>query len=98
VLFAATSHSHPVGITGEDYFGRFLSTVPGYMNDLVDKGTVVADWVLVGRNGSLSIWDVESEEELQKHLKTNHPIGAHITWEVFAIVPLPPGEGGGPAE
>jgi hypothetical protein len=88
MLFAASSRSRPVGITGEDYFQRFLTTVPEHMFPLMESGVVVEDWVLVGRNGSLSIWEVESHEELRRHLQTDHPVGAHIEWELFPIVPL----------
>jgi muconolactone delta-isomerase len=85
--FAITSRSRPVGITGEDFMRRFLETVSPYVQTLRDSGVVVENWVRVGKNGSLSIWEVKDHLELQKLINAN-PISSHVDWEVVPLIRL----------
>ncbi|NUT46893.1 MAG: hypothetical protein HOV94_06155 [Saccharothrix sp.] len=82
-LFAVTTTQAPVGISADE-FRRRLPEGYAYMMDLIDKGVIVHNWVRVGHNGGLSIFDVASHEELMLALYGN-PISPHLA---FGITPL----------
>ena len=88
MLFEVITSGVPIGMSGDEFITR-LPEGRAYMKELRDQGVILHSWIRVGRSGALTIFSVDSHEELQKALYRN-PLTPHVHFE---IVPLMESEG-----
>lgn len=85
MLFSVQTQMNPTGIDADEFMTRLPQGV-AYFQSLMQAGTIVHSWVRVGQNGGLSIFDVDSHQELLDALYKN-PIAAHLKFEITPLVP-----------